>query len=58
MRGLKLSEDDLKEYKKVKDGIHNFFVVRKNVIYERARFNMRMEEANEMVDAFVTALHA
>lgn len=58
LRGLKLSEDDLKVYKKVKDGFHNFFVVKKNVVYERARFNMRKQEANETVDAFVTALHA
>ncbi|CAJ1061415.1 uncharacterized protein K02A2.6-like [Xyrichtys novacula] len=58
LRGLKLSDDDMKNYDKVKDGFGNFFVVKKNIVFERACFNMRKQEANETVDAFVTALHA
>ncbi|CAI5638740.1 unnamed protein product [Oreochromis niloticus] len=57
LRGLKLSDVDQRDYAKVRDSFHNFFIVRKNV-YERARFNMRKQEPNETVDAFVTALHA
>ena len=33
------------------------FVKRRNVIYERARFNQRVQEPGESVDAFITALY-
>ena len=39
---------------KVFDG---HFVKRRNVIYERARFNQRVQEPGESVDAFITALY-
>lgn len=42
----------------MRDGFQLFFVVKKNIVYERARFNMRKQDANETVDAFVTALCA
>lgn len=58
LRGSKLTDAEKQQYSKVKDGFHNFFIVKKNVVYERARFNMRKQEPNETVDAFVTALHA
>lgn len=58
LRGLKLSEADMKKYEKVKDGFRDFFIVKKNIVFERACFNMRKQEANESVDAFITALHA
>ena len=58
LRGLKLSAADQHEYTKVRDGFESFFIVRKNIVFERARFNMRKQEANETVDVFVTALHA
>jgi len=58
LRGLKLSAADQQVYSKVRDGFESFFIVRKNIAYERARFNMRKQEANETVDVFVTALHA
>lgn len=57
LRGLKLNDVDQRQYDKVKDAFHSFFVV-KNIVYERAQFNMRKQEANETVDAFVTALFA
>lgn len=58
LRGLRLSDADQRQYTKERDGIQSFFVVKKNVVYERARYNMRKQEANETVDAFVTALYA
>ena len=58
LRGLKLSATDQHVYSKVRDGFESFFIVRKNIVYECARFNMRKQEANENVDVFVTALHA
>ncbi|KAI2645074.1 Retrovirus-related Pol polyprotein [Labeo rohita] len=36
--------------------INTFMCCMKNVIYERARFNMRKQGENESVDSFVTAL--
>ena len=45
-------------YTKVQEGFQSFFVVKKNIVYEHARFNMRKQEENENVDAFVTALYA
>ena len=42
----------------MRDGFESFFIVRRNIVFERARFNMRKQEANETVDVFVTALHA
>lgn len=58
LRGLKLNNADQRQYEKVKEGFQNFFIVKKNVVYEHTRFNMRKQEPNETVDAFVTALHA
>ncbi|KAK9543155.1 hypothetical protein VZT92_000952 [Zoarces viviparus] len=58
IRGLKLSDADQRHYANVRDGFQSFFVVKKNIVYERARFNMRKQEAHETVDAFVTALYA
>ena len=42
----------------MRDGFQNFFVVKKYVIYERAKFNMRKQREGESVDSFVTALYA
>ncbi|KAK0156520.1 hypothetical protein N1851_000189 [Merluccius polli] len=58
LRGLKLSDTDLRNYSKVREGFQSFFVVKRNIVYEHARFNMRKQEENETVDAFVTALYA
>ena len=37
-----ISEDNRKKYAEVMSKLDSFFQVRKNVIYERARFNRRM----------------
>ncbi|XP_014877529.1 uncharacterized protein LOC106939594 [Poecilia latipinna] len=58
LRGLALPDADRNTYQGVRDGFQAFFVVKKNVIYERARFNMRKQEEHETVDAFVTSLYA
>ena len=36
--------DDRKDYKKITDKLDEFFKVRHNVIYERARFNRRSQQ--------------
>lgn len=58
LRGLALTEEAKATYKGVRDAFQNFFIVKKNIIYERAKFNMRVQGESESVDAFVTALYA
>ncbi len=58
LRGLPLTDADKTKYSTVKAGFEAHFVGKRNVIYERARFNMRKQEENETVDSFVTALYA
>jgi hypothetical protein len=42
---------------KVKDKFDNHLIVRRNVIFERAKFNKRKQEDSENVDNFVTSLY-
>jgi len=58
LRSFKLSEDEQKNYDTVKAKFDRHFVKKHNVIYERARFNMRKQEEGETVDSFITALYA
>ena len=57
MLSFHLTEDDASDYAKVKENFDNHFVKKRNIIYERARFNTRRQEKDESVDTFVTALH-
>jgi hypothetical protein len=41
------------EYAKVKEKFDNHFIVRRNVIFERAKFNKRKQEDSENVENFV-----
>ena len=45
-----LSEEDSKKYETVKSKFQSYFVKTHNVIYERARFNQRKQEAGESVN--------
>lgn len=58
LRSFKLSEADGKKYTVVKEKFEAHFVKRRNVIYERAKFNKRKQEEGEPVDAFITDLYA
>jgi len=46
-----------KKYATVKGKFDSHFVKRCNVIFERAKFNMRRQQDGEPVDAFITALY-
>ncbi len=46
LRGLPLADTDKTKYSAVKAGFEAHFVGKRNVIYERARFNMRKQEEN------------
>ena len=53
-----LSDDESKEYDDVMNKFDGYFVHRKNPIFERAKFNQRVQAETETVDQFVTALYA
>ena len=57
LRSFGLSADDSKKYDVVKAKFDGHFVKRRNVIYERAKFNQRRQEQGETVDSFITALY-
>ena len=58
LTSFKLSTLQQKQYHTVKTKFDEHFVVRRNVIFERAKFNRRHQEDGETVDTFITALHA
>ena len=52
-----LPAEDAAKYDVVKDKFDKHFVKRRNVIYERAKFNRRKQESGESVDTFITDLY-
>ena len=46
-----------KSYEEVKERFENHFIVKRNVIFERAQFNSRNQSAGESVDSFITDLY-
>ena len=53
-----ISDDNKKKYQKVIEEFDKYFKVKKNVIYERARFNRRSQLPEESVDRFITEVHS
>lgn len=51
-----LSEDDQKKYKTVMERFTNHFTRKRNVIYDRAKFNSRFQAEGEPVEAFINEL--
>ena len=43
LRSFWLIEDELKSYTMVRDKFQSFLVKRRNIVYERCRFNLRRE---------------
>ena len=58
LRSIALTEEERKTYDIVRDKLERHFVQRRNVIFERAKFNQRRQEDGEPVDSFITALYA
>ena len=52
-----ISNADRAKYTKVMEKLDEFYGVRTNVIYERARFNRRNQLSGETMDQYITALH-
>jgi len=53
-----ISEEDRKQYETVIRKFDAFFKVRKNVIFERARFNRRVQRQDESAEQFITSLYS
>ena len=51
------TEEDRKKYTSVIAKLDTFFKVRKNVIFEHARFNGRIQQEGESVEHFITSLY-
>ncbi|XP_025999271.1 uncharacterized protein K02A2.6-like [Astatotilapia calliptera] len=54
---LHLTPEEASDYETVKRRLDAHFVARRNIIFERAKFNQRQQETGESVDNFHTALH-
>ena len=52
-----LAREEERKYGKVNDKLDQHFIIKRNVIFERAKFNMRKQEPGEPVDAFIADLH-
>jgi len=52
-----ISDDDRKRYDSVIAKFDAFFKVRKNIIFEQARFNRRNQKEGESVEQFITSLY-
>ena len=57
VQSLGLTAEDQKKYDEVKKRLEDFFIVKRNVIFERAKFNLRSQQENEAVDVFITDLY-
>ncbi|KAM9838450.1 uncharacterized protein ACBR49_017166 [Aulostomus maculatus] len=57
MGSLHLAAEEVSKYPTVVARLQEHFLVRRNVVLERAKFNRRRQEAGETVDGFITALH-
>ena len=54
---LDLSDDEKKVYVTVKEKFERHFIKRRNLIFERAKFNQRRQKEGESVNSFITDLH-
>ena len=53
----RITAENKKKYNKVVEAFDGYFMVRKNIIFERARFNKRCQLPNESAEQFITEIH-
>ena len=53
---LPMTADERKKYDTVKSKLEGHFIIKRNVIFEHAKFNLRFQKENESVDNFITDL--
>ena len=58
LHSTNITEDERKSYSNVRQKLNGFFQVRKNVIFERAKFNRRSQLAGETADQFIALLYS
>ena len=51
-----MTAEDRKKYDAVKAKFEGYFIIKRNVIFERAKFNLRVEKEKEPVDNFIIDL--
>ena len=51
-----MTADERKKYDTVKSKLEGHFIIKRNVIFERAKFNLRFQKENGSVDNFITDL--
>lgn len=56
IQSLGIPATDQKKYDVVKKKLEDFFIIKRNVIFERAKFNLRNQQEGETVDVFITDL--
>ena len=54
---FELTTEEEKNYEEVKEKFEKHFIVKRNVIFERAKFNSRNQREGESVDSFITDLY-
>ena len=52
-----LTADDARQYELVKNRFESHFIVKRNIIFERAKFNLRSQQEGESVETFDTDLY-
>ena len=57
LASLSLMAEEKKVYRTVRDKLEAHFVKKRNIIYERLKFNLRIQKEGESIDSFITDLH-
>ena len=57
LQSFNLTEEALKSYKTAKEMFDTHFVQRRNINFERAKFNIQKQEPGESINDFITDLH-
>ena len=57
LQSFNLNGEELKSYDTVVECFQGHFVSRRNIIFERAKFNSCKQEEGESADSFITALY-
>ena len=52
-----LTDEQSKNFETVQEKFEQHFIKKRNVVYERAKFNLRKQEEGEHVDPFITDLY-
>lgn len=56
-KSFTFAKGEERKYGKVKDKLGQHFIIKRNVIFERAKFKMGKQEPGEPVDGFIADLY-